>query len=68
MGLMFTANRFGALVWPIAMGALIDYTGLYWPPLMLLALLSLTALGLIIFVEETGAKAGRGSAWQLVNE
>ena len=64
MGFMFTANRFGALAWPIIMGALIDYTGLYWPPLMLLALLSLTALGLILFVEETGAKAGRGNLAQ----
>lgn len=56
MGLVFTLNRFGALVWPIVMGALIDHTGLYWPPLMLLALLSFTGTGLILFIKETGTK------------
>lgn len=62
IGFMFMANRFGALVCPVVMGALIDYTGLYWPPLILLTFLSLTAVGLILFVEETGSKAGRGLA------
>jgi len=66
IGIMFTANRLGGLVWPIAMGALIDYTGLYWPPLMLLSLLSLIALGLIIFVEDTGPK--HALARQLANK
>lgn len=56
MGVVFTINRFGALVWPILMGALIDYTGLYWPPLLLLGLMGFISTGLALSIKETGMK------------
>lgn len=56
IGLLFTLNRFGGLIWPIFMGMLVDYTGLYWPPLILLAALGFLALVLTFFVQETGVR------------
>ena len=57
IGLMFTLNRLGALTWPILMGALMDYTGLYWTPLVLVGLLFFISAGVSFFLKETGAKA-----------
>ncbi len=52
IGFAFTLNRFGAFVWPIVMGMLMDYTGLYWPPLVLLGLLGFIGVCLSLFVKE----------------
>ncbi len=57
IGFVFTLNRFGAFVWPIVMGMLMDYTGLHWPPLELLGLLGFIGVGLTLFVKETGSKS-----------
>jgi len=53
IGFAFTLNRFGAFIWPIVMGALIDRTGLPWPPLVLLGFIGLIGLGASLFVKET---------------
>lgn len=57
VGLLFMLNRLGAFTWPIVMGALIDHTDLYWPPLALLAVLNSIGVALVLFIKETGTKA-----------
>jgi len=51
IGFAFMLNRLGAFIWPIVMGALIDRSGLPWPPLVLLAFISLIGLGASLFVK-----------------
>ena len=60
IGLLFTLNRLGAFILPVAVGALIDETGLFWPGFLLLGALSLVATGLCLALTETGVRA-RGS-------
>ena len=52
IGFAFTMNRFGAFVWPIVMGMLMDSTGLYWPPLTLLGLLGFIGVCLSLLIKE----------------
>ena len=60
IGLLFTLNRLGAFILPVAVGALIDKTGLFWPGFLLLGALSLVATGLCLALTETGVRARRG--------
>ncbi len=60
IGLLFTLNRLGAFILPVAVGALIDETGLFWPGFLLLGALSLVATGLCLALTETGVRARRG--------
>ena len=60
IGLLFTLNRLGAFILPVAVGALIDKTGLFWPGFLLLGALSLAAAGLCLALTETGVRARGG--------
>jgi len=60
IGLVFTLNRLGAFILPIAMGMVIDVTHLFWPAFLLLGALNLVAVKLCLAVKETGLRAKRG--------
>jgi len=57
IGLVFTLNRLGAFILPIAMGIVIDVTQLFWPAFLFLGLLDLVAVRLCLAIKETGLRA-----------
>jgi len=61
MGLVFTLNRVGAFILPIAMGIVIDISHLFWPAFLLLGVLNLVAVRLCLAIKETGLRAKRVS-------
>jgi len=61
IGLIFVLNRLGAFVLPIAMGAVIDFSHLFWPGFLLLGVLNLVAMRLCLAIKETGLRPKRVS-------
>ena len=61
IGLVFTLNRLGAFILPIAMGIVIDISHLFWPAFLLLGVLNLIAVKLCLAIKETGLRAKRVS-------
>ncbi|MFC1919967.1 MFS transporter [Chloroflexota bacterium] len=57
LGVIQTVNRIGAILMPVAMGAIIDSTGQYWPGFFLLALLLAFGALVVLKVRETGFKS-----------
>ena len=54
MGIIFTLNRLGGWLIPIAMGGVLDATSILWTPFLLIAALNLIAAILSTRIRETG--------------
>ena len=57
MGIIFTLNRLGGWLIPIAMGGVLDVTSFLWAPFLLIAALNLIAAILSTRISETGWRA-----------
>jgi len=62
VGIIYTINRIGAIVLPIAMGFMIDVTGEYWPAFLLLAGLLAGGAFVAMMVTETGFRAKKAAS------